>query len=144
MAQVDFYVLDTDTPASRREFVARLLGKIQQLGKTAWIAVANEEEAQVMDRLLWEYPPESFLPHARVTDGEAPDDVSVLISSHADAQPLPDVYINLRNETPSQHAALQRLVEVVIQEPSVLDATRRNYRFYREQGYQVKPHDIRR
>lgn len=144
MAQVDFYVLDTDTPASRREFVARLLGKIQQLGKTAWVAVADEEEAQVMDRLLWEFPPESFLPHAVATNDEAGNDVSVLISSRAEAQPLPEVYVNLRSDPPPQHAALQRLVEVVIQEPSILEATRRNYRFYREQGYDVKPHDIRR
>lgn len=149
MPQVDFYVLHTDAPAARREFVARLLGKIQQLGKTAWVAVADMEEARLMDRLLWEVPPESFLPHNLVgLDGSQLEAASfqecaVLISPQAQAQPLPAVYINLRQELPPQHGELQRLVEVVIQEPSVLSASRRNYRFYREQGYEVKSHHIR-
>lgn len=146
MAQVDFYILNTDSPASRREFVARLLSTIQRHRKTAWVAVSDTEEAQLLDRLLWEYPPESFLPHA-IASAEATgthDEVSVLISAQAQAQPLPDVYINLRNELPPQHHALQRLVEVVIHEPSVLAATRHNYRFYREQGYEIKDHNMRR
>lgn len=142
MPEVDFYVLNTNNPAARREFVARLLGTIQRRRKTVWVAVADEDDAGLMDRLLWEFPPESFLPHTVVTEANAAPDTPVLISALAEAQPLPDVYVNLRNQLPPQHHALERLVEVVIEEPSVLAATRDNYRFYREQGYEVRTHNI--
>lgn len=141
MPLVDFYVLNTDNPAERREFVARLLGTIQRRRKTVWVAVADADDAGLMDRLLWDYPPESFLPHAMAEPGAQPE-VPVLISPEPEAQPLPDVYVNLRNQLPPQHGSLERLVEVVIEEPSVLAATRNNYRFYREQGYEVRTHKI--
>ncbi|MEX1034019.1 MAG: DNA polymerase III subunit chi [Cellvibrionaceae bacterium] len=153
MPQVDFYILDSAAPTARWEFVARLLGKLQKLNKTACIAVDSNEAAEQLDALLWRYPPESFVPHRvereRVgtdcveTGPTEPTDEPFTISSRTVTGISQDVLINLRNSPPEESAKLQRLVEVVVQEASVLNATRRNFRFYREQGYPIQSHHIR-
>lgn len=143
MPQVDFYVLDSDSPKARWEFVARLLGKLQSLGKTAHIAVNTDAEAEQLNSLLWAYPPESFLPHQMAADAADPPREDFLISAFPDSPVTHDVYINLRHQPPPGHAHLDRLVEVVVQETTVLAATRENFRFYRQQGYPIQSHSIR-
>lgn len=143
MPQVDFYVLDTDAPRARWEFVARLLSKLQKLRTSAFIAVDAASEAEQLDALLWAFPPESFLPHCiEAATGESPREPFV-ISARPEAVASQDVYINLRQQAPAGHEQLARVVEVVVRESAILAATRRNFRFYREQGYSVQSHAIR-
>jgi DNA polymerase III subunit chi len=196
MPQVDFYILASDSLPARWEFVARLLGKLQTLGKTAHIAVDSAAEAEQLDALLWTFPPESFLPHCVVDSTASPDEPFTIsagacsttvsagtvsasavsastdsagtvsastdsasadatadfaesagsldgISTHVQLAANQDVFINLRRQPPAEHQQLQRLVEVVVQESTVLATTRQNFRFYREQGYAIQPHNIR-
>jgi len=138
--QVDFYVLDHSSEDERRRFAARLLDKIQKLGKSAMVLVPDADAAAEMDRLLWEFPPESFLPHAQAGTDDAP----ILIGPAALwEQARGDVIINLRLEPVKSADKWERLVEIVVQEPQVLDATRRHYKFYRSQGFQIESHTLR-
>jgi DNA polymerase-3 subunit chi len=142
--KVDFYVLDTDSLAARGEFVARLLGKLQKLGNTAYVAVESPADAEQLDALLWSFPPESFLPHCVDTGNGPQGDEAFVISSRSPISGVDrEVFINLCRQPPACHARLQRLVEVVVQNEAILAATRQNFRFYREQGYSVESHDIR-
>lgn len=140
--KVDFYVMHTDSLAARKEFVARLLGKLQKLGNTAHVAVESAAEAEQLDVLLWSFPPESFLPHG-IDKGSGCDEAFVISSESPISGVDRDVFINLRSQPPACHARLKRLVEVVVQDEAILAATRQNFRFYRDQGYPVESHDIR-
>jgi DNA polymerase-3 subunit chi len=59
--QVDFYHL-TDRPLDR--VLPQLAEKVVASGQRLLIVAAGEEQRRHLDRLLWNYTPDSFLPHA--------------------------------------------------------------------------------
>ena len=150
MPQVDFYVLDREDPLSRLQFTCRLVGKILALQQSVGILVNDQATADQLDTLLWHYPPESFSPHALEADTS---ETSTSDSLDGTASPvlislnrgLPSIYpicINLQTETPTNHSALQRLVEIVCQDANILNTTREKYKFYRQQDYPLQSHPI--
>ena len=61
--QVGFYHL-TATPLARA--LPRIAGRVVEGGGRLLIVSANDEQRIDIDRLLWTYAPDSFLPHARL------------------------------------------------------------------------------
>ncbi len=74
--QVDFYHL-TATPLDRA--LPQIAEKVVATGGRLLIVTASEDQRSALDRLLWTYTPESFLPHARA-GGEADADQPILIA----------------------------------------------------------------
>lgn len=75
--QVDFYHL-TRSPLDR--VLPRIAERIVGDGGRLLIVVRDDEQARAIDRLLWTYAPESFLPHGRAGAGR--DDIQpVLIAT---------------------------------------------------------------
>lgn len=79
--QVDFYHL-TATPLDRA--LPRIAEKIVAGGGRLLIVADPEDQRTALDRLLWSYTPDSFLPHAQA-GGDADADQPILIA--ADLQP---------------------------------------------------------
>lgn len=94
-----------------------------------------------MDRLLWTFSDQSFVPHARLGKGD-PEVNPVLIGDVQDASGEHDVLINLAREVPGCFARFERLAECVDNEPGVREASRERYRFYRDRGYPLALHEI--
>lgn len=143
--QVDFYVLDLADLSSRYHFCCRLLAKIFSQRQRCTVLVDDQATASALDDALWQNPPESFLPHQIVDSAsegsaDAGEAISIRISDQA---PREDVCINLRAGVPANHAQLSRLVEIVCQDPNVLNSTREKYRFYRELAYPLQSHPIK-
>ena len=88
MAELGFYHL-TRTPLE--EALPRLLEKVVESGKRAVLRAAGEERLEVLNRALWTYTNDSFLPHGTRADGSA------------DAQP---VYLTTAVENPNGAAIL--------------------------------------
>lgn len=79
--QVDFYHLST-VPLDRA--LPQIAEKVVAGGGRLLIVAADDEQRRHLDRLLWSYAAESFLPHAQVGAGD--DGVqSVLIAPVVDA-----------------------------------------------------------
>ncbi|WEK42755.1 MAG: DNA polymerase III subunit chi [Candidatus Sphingomonas colombiensis] len=78
--QVDFYHLTT-TPLDRA--LPQIAEKVVASGNRLLIVAASEPQRIALDRLLWSYTPDSFLPHAQAGAG---DDAAqpVLIASEVD------------------------------------------------------------
>ncbi len=74
--QVDFYHL-TATPLDRA--LPKIAEKVVATGARLLIVSASDDQRTALDRLLWTYAPESFLPHARA-GGEADADQPILIA----------------------------------------------------------------
>ena len=55
-----------------------------------------------------------------------------------------DVLINLCEEIPDFFSRFERCMEIVIQQPVVLENTRKHFAFYRERGYPLNTHDLRK
>ena len=68
MSEVGFYHL-TRTPLE--EALPRLLEKVLAAGKRAVVRVAEPERLELLNRTLWTYSNDSFLPHGTKGDGFA-------------------------------------------------------------------------
>lgn len=139
MTRIDFYVLQHAEVAARHHFTCRLVEKVVAQGNRVMIATENTAETQALDDLLWSFRPESFVPHQTSTN---PVSAPVLISHDSDDPGHHDVLINLRDEIPAQFSRFQRLLEVVVQTPDILQITRNHYTFYKSRGYQLSNHKI--
>lgn len=81
--QVDFYHL-TRSPLDR--VLPRIAQRVVEGGGRLLVVSADADQRAAVDRLLWTYAPDSFLPHAQVGEGE--DSLqSVLIAADAMAAP---------------------------------------------------------
>lgn len=141
MTRVDFYVLKHDSLHERCLFACRLTEKAVKQGNKVLIATGSESASLELDELLWTYNPESFVPHGILGAADLKN-APVVISHDRDDEEHHDVMVNLCLGIPPHFSRFQRVSEVVIQEESVLAATRKNYSFYSERGYPVNTHKL--
>jgi DNA polymerase-3 subunit chi len=146
MTKVDFYILPEDNHQHRHLFACRLVEKAYRLGHQVYIHGANEEQAAQIDQLLWSFRPNSFVPHSLGSNPQAQVIIDHEKSAHdvADNQSQHGLLVNLSSGVPDFFSRFERVSEIVIQDPQVTSATRKNYCFYRDRGYQLKSHDMRK
>lgn len=135
MTKIDFYVLSDTTPAARWLFACRLIDKAYRLGHRVLVALDNQADAQAFDELLWTFKPESFIPHHVIGSGKT---APVEITYTTDTGEHNNVLLNLSRSVPVYFSRFERLGEVVIQEPEVLQVTREHFHFYKERGYPIE------
>lgn len=141
MTRVDFYVLQKQALADRWFFACRLVEKAVKQGNKVLIATEDESSTTELDKLLWSYSPESFVPHTIL--GQAGDqDSPVVISHERDDENHHDVMVNLCLGIPPHFSRFKRVTEIVVQDQNVLAATRKNYGYYNERGYPVTTHKL--
>jgi DNA polymerase-3 subunit chi len=141
VARADYYILPDSEPGSRAAFLCRLCEKILGLGMAVFISTADEMAARQLDQQLWSARAQSFLPHG-LLGGEPAAPIEI-----GWGEQLPDhreVFVNLSARLPEAAFQFERIVEVVIQTPQVLAATRENYARCRERGVELHRTDLRR
>lgn len=137
MTQVDFHILQDTSVEARWLYVCRLIEKVERLGHHILVMVDTEQEAHEIDDLLWSFKPESFIAH-QIVGGD--EEARVEISFDASLGEHKDVLINLSHKLPQDIDRFTRLVEIVIQEPKILESTREHYRLYKQRGYAITQH----
>jgi DNA polymerase-3 subunit chi len=146
MTKVDFYILPADSIEQRHLFACRLADKAYKLGNEIYIHSDDDAQAGALDQLLWSWRNSSFLPHQLL--GNHPDkERSEKIQIGYGSQPttnLNGLLINLSQTVPDFFSRFDRVAEIVVQQPAITEATRSNYRFYRDRGYQLENHDLRK
>lgn len=145
MTSVDFYVLQQNTIDARKQFACRLIDKVVRQGHKVTLNDEQAADSADMDQRLWAFKPESFVPHVIAGDAKAENAPVVLVNTQNTGEGTTihkDVLINLAMQPPSNFARFQRLVEIVVQEPSILAATRKSYAIYKSQGYAINTHKI--
>ncbi|WP_372831452.1 DNA polymerase III subunit chi [Pontibacterium sp.] len=141
MSEADFYVLPASDPEARSLFLCRLCEKVMGAGKPLHIHCASEEEAAHLDQLLWEHKPEAFLPHTLI----ASESTAPITLGWGDQRPEHlQVFVNMALDLPEDALKYARILEVVVQVPDVLQATRKNYRLYQDNNITVRMNDMRR
>lgn len=148
MTRVDFYVLQSNDTPSLQIFVCRLIEKAVAQGHRVMLITKNIEETHTFDRQLWEFKPESYIPHQKLNDNVAIDevnlshDIPVIISHEFDNAHYHDLLINLQLDIAKQFSRFERVAEIVNQNNPVLAASRKNYSFYKERGYPIFTHKL--
>jgi len=142
VTRVDFYILTAAAShQGRSRFACRLAEKAWQTGYRVFIHTSSEFEAQQLDDLLWTFRPESFIPHAIATEpGEAT--LPVLVGTGLEPVLAADLFINLSDVVPPYFQRFPRLAEIVEAGGPQRDFARSRYRLYREQGCNLRSHNL--
>jgi DNA polymerase-3 subunit chi len=141
MTQVDFYVLESLGRGDRFELCCRLVEKAWGQGHRILVHCASAEEAQRMDRLLWVFRDQGFVPHGRLGQVD-PALNPVLIAPTGESGDEHDVLINLAPEVPAFFSRFERVAEPVDADPAARAASRERFKFYRDRGYQPTAHKL--
>lgn len=130
MTEINFYT-GVQNPLRA---TAGLVAKAYAQGRRVRVVTPDAGATSELDRLLWELPPEGFLPHVTLSSPHAAD--TPIIVDHATTHDgAADVLINLTTEPPSFFARFERLFEIVGQDDVVAGAGRERWKFYKARGY---------
>lgn len=144
LTRIDFYSLEDNSRGDRFLLTCRLAERILNSSQTPihiHIQITDPSQAEYLDRLLWTFDDQSFLPHGR-TGQIDPVLTPILIGD----EPLPDhdqVLINLDPKVPPWFPRFERLCEPLDLEIATRDAGRERFRYYRDRGYELHHHKIR-
>ncbi len=137
MTQIDFYFHVED----KLRTACTLSAKAYARGLRVLAYCADHEAGQKFSRLLWTAPPISFVPHC--TAGDKLAAVTPIIVDYEGTDPAhDDVLLNLRHELPPFFSRFQRLVEIVSIDEEDRRQARDRFKFYRDRGYEIRPHDL--
>jgi DNA polymerase-3 subunit chi len=140
MTEVAFHVNVPDPVA----YACRLLRKAYLRGVTV-LVLGEAGQIASLDDLLWAMRPVDFVPHCRGS-GEAgllKRSAVVLIDDMGQKPLRPfDALLNLTAEVPAGYGAFGRLFEVVSLAEADLQAARRRWRAYQNDGVAPKRHEI--
>ena len=141
MTRVDFYSLEERSGGDRFLLTCRLVERIHAEGLRIFIHVPDREQARRLDRLLWTFRQQSFLPHGSADEAD-PELTPILIGHGGDPGDENQVLINVGLEVPTFFSSFERLCEPIDQDPVVRDAGRKRYSYYRDRGYPLHHHKI--
>ncbi len=143
MTEVDFYLLKDDSEQARVQFACRLADKAYRLGNRVFIHTRSAEQTQQLDKLLWTFQQNSFVPHELYQAGRrASSPVQLAHDAEPDADS--DVLINLAADVPLFFSRFERVAELVDGSESMRRQGRKRYSFYKDRGYPLRTHEIKR
>lgn len=134
--QIDFFILDTAAQAESMRLICSMVEKAYLDEQYVYIHVDNLQQAQYIDKLLWTFSDESFVPHQQVTGTESASDKITIGYTQAPALPS-QVLINLSTDVPAFYAQFQRVVEIVFNNPTMQQLARTRYKHYRDHGHDI-------
>lgn len=141
MTRIDFYVLPDAGEADRERFACRLADIAYRRGQRVYIHAQSQDQARILDKLLWTFQAGSFVPHD-LHPSDNGGDAPVLIGHDGVPDSGHEVLINLNAAVPSFFSRFDRMAEVVNQDQAIKDAGRQRFRFYRDRGYALQTHSM--
>lgn len=136
MTRVTFYKVGGDLLSAMR-LGCQLAQKGFAAGGTVLCQTADAEASGQLDKLLWEFQQESFLPH-----GVGADAHPIAVNHQQDPGEHHQLLINLSHDVPTWFGRFERVIEITCSEPDYEKAKRESFRFYRERGYPLEFHDL--
>ncbi|MEE1869389.1 MULTISPECIES: DNA polymerase III subunit chi [Pseudomonas] len=141
MSKVDFYILPSDAPSARLDFACKLCEKAWRMGHQVYLHCADAAQRDDLDARLWAFKAETFVPHNNAEEFALG---GVVLGLGADCGSHTDLLINLDLKVAPFAARFARIAEIVVEEPTIRQAARESFRFYREQGYALQDHRLQR
>ncbi len=142
MTEVDFYLLKDDSPHGRAQFACRLADKAYRLGNRIFIHTESADQTQQLDKLLWTFQQNSFVPHGVYQIGQD-DPPPVQLAHDAEPDAGNQVLINLAADVPVFFSRFERVAELVNDNADVRQQGRKRYTFYKDRGYTLRTHEIK-
>lgn len=144
MPRVDFYVLGEQAVGDRYllacRVIAAALTKQEKGASRIYVHTSNRQQCEHMDRLLWTFRDDSFIPHGLAGESN-PALNPVLIGWQGDGAGEHQLLVNLAEQVPEFYSRFNRVAEFVDADPQVKEAGRGRWRYYQSQG--IDPGNIR-
>jgi len=141
MTEVDFYLLKDESAQSRVQFACRLADKAYRLGNRIFIHTESAEQTHQLDKLLWTFQQNSFVPH-EIYQKNQDDPAPVQLAHDAEPDASSQVLINLAAEVPVFFSRFERVAELVNGDAAIRLQGRKRYGFYKDRGYPLRTHEI--
>ncbi len=145
MPRIDFYIVSDESPDAAQRLACRLTEKVWRMGNRIYVHTDSPEATERLDRLMWTYRQDSFLPHGPIRANKDPEEaLPVLIGHEADGpETCGDVLINLAGRVPDFYTRFKRVAEIVTQNDDADRAAgRERFRYYREHGNELESHNV--
>ena len=125
-------------------FACKLLRKAFRQGVRV-LVTAPEAVLARLDRALWVFEERDFIPHLRLSGPGSEKQAlaaqtPIWLSAAANHASAPNVVLNLGASAPIDMAPIERLIEVVSNEPDEVQAGRLRWRQYKALGLDVMRH----
>ncbi|CAD5108019.1 DNA polymerase III subunit chi [Zestomonas carbonaria] len=132
MSRIEFYVLSSSSQSERMLAACKLALKGWRARMPVFVRCQDEAQARELDELLWRFKADAFIPHdLHASDPQAP----VVIGLDDEPASRQGLLINLQPDISPHVGHFSRVIEIVNQDPPLLAACRKNFRLYRERGY---------
>lgn len=139
---VDFYVLKGTGVEASTLLACRLAEKAYSQHKTVYIHCAESTTAAAIDKLLWTFKEESFIPHASIPAATAANAPIVIGCDHTALARDYDILINLHPDINPDWQKFSRILDIVANEPQSKEFGRQRYKYYREAQCQLSLHEL--
>jgi DNA polymerase-3 subunit chi len=139
--RIDFYVLESTSPSDRLKFVCRLCEKAYQAGHRIFLLTNSVSQSIELDKLLWTFKDDAFLPHSILGDSQPPA-APIMIGAELPAADMDDLLINLGTAVPAAAGRFKRIAEVIDASENIRQAGRQRFSQYRAQGFEPETHKI--
>jgi DNA polymerase-3 subunit chi len=138
MPEISFYILSSDEERLRSFFCCKLIEKAYREGVFCYLLTDSDSQSRMLDNLLWTFRPNSFIPH-EIYSGELPTvDNIILIGSLAPPDCWKKLVINFSSQKLEDLAKMERLLEIIDNHPQRKQEARNRYRYYQQQGLEIK------
>ena len=139
MAQVDFH----SGVAEPVHYACRLLRKAWRQGVTVLVS-APSATLTALDRELWTFEAQEFVPHLRVRPGQGLDAAMrrtpIWLCEGDPPRPCPKVLVNLGNDLPEDGEPFERVIEIVPADGEQRRQARARWRAYEARGWTIRHH----
>ena len=143
MTQVDFYILNNASLHNLELYACKLAEKAFKKGHKLHILTADNDQSERIDKLLWTFSDQSFVPHV-LTGQPLAEQTPIHIGHEPEKVSIEDVLMNLRNELPKDFTKFVRIAELVSEDAQARQSARLRYREYQRQQCQVATHEVNR
>lgn len=131
MTRIDFH----SNVSNKLNYACRLAYKAYTAQSQVIILTPDEQVLEMLNKALWTMTELDFIPHARADDPIAAHTPILLANKEQKDFPHHQILINLSNESMTEFAQFERVIEIVSKEEQDIVAGRERYKFYKQRGY---------
>ncbi|KAF3978500.1 MAG: DNA polymerase III subunit chi [Methylococcales symbiont of Iophon sp. n. MRB-2018] len=142
MTEVSFYILPSYSQQERLLFACRLIEKAYQKKQFCYVQTNNHQQSQQLDNQLWSFKPSSFIPHQILQDTVPEFEKSILIGTQKAPDKWKKIAINLSLNYPENANQMERILEVLDNNPETKKAGRERYKQYQQAGINITIHNM--
>lgn len=143
MTKIDFYILKGTSADERLALICRLAEKAISRKQKLFIHTEDEATAVTLDKMLWSFRAESFIPHRLIHQSSKQyTDEAVVIASDVEPDSSRPVLINLAGTVPYFFSRFERTLEIINDHEDIKAQGRDRWGFYKDRGYPLQHHKL--